>query len=110
MNIDTEFAWVNSLDHSTRAHFLAALAHAITVVIRIFSSAVDNPLESSYKIRTANEINHLVIGYLVHLLEKNEKKAEWLLITIGRVLDVEDRSLRQQLEQAWIAARRAVEG
>ncbi len=91
-----EAAWLRELTAAGRVRFLAYLAHNLTITGR---------LARLEQLRSLNEIQHRIVGYISYALGPHEELA--FLLTVAKyVLESSDQSLRDALVRDWALARR----
>jgi hypothetical protein len=104
MNTEKEM-WLKSLDQQQKLIFFVTLSHGITVAMRMIINLEDQ--EWRQRINALNEAQHVVCGHLIRMSSGGQED-HWLPIMIKAFSLSEDIVIKQQLEQAWIYAKEAV--
>src|SRR5262249_22414906 len=92
----SEAAWLRELTSAGRVRFLAYLARNLTITGR---------LARPEQLRSLNEIQHRILGYISYALGPHEDP-DFLLVVGKYVLESRDQSLRDELARDWALARR----
>lgn len=108
LSIQDELKWIQSLNASDRARFLARLSHEITIVIRLLShEGGPNAEMHLQQIYVLNETHHRVAGHLLHYHSDGEHP-RWADGVVNNVLNQTDPVALQQAEGVWLSARESL--
>jgi hypothetical protein len=103
----SETAWLQSLNATDRARFLASLSHNLTVAVRVLCHSAGPAERTMEWVRLLNEAHHRVSSYLSHYHVGDEDPG-WIGVVVEYVLDPKEPVVLQQAEQAWHYSREAV--
>ena len=102
--VESEAAWLLSLSPASRAAFLAALSHNLTIGIRVLCHSAGNASEGLEQVRLLNEAHHRVASYLSHYHAGDEDPG-WTKVVVECVLQSGDKMVHEQAAQAWSYAK-----
>ena len=95
--------WFVALSAPSRATFLAALAHGLTIASRCFFNALEPAHSDAVRARAVNELLHQVTGYLRAMLAGDENFSMAPRMINGLLVQT-DSELMLQVHQAWQCA------
>lgn len=100
LDIETEGAWLVSLDDRHKLTFLAMLGHSLTIAGRSGYAAQGDGLDQPVLLRRINEIQHRVLACLLEVLTGRSNEsfqrsiADW-------VLRHDDLEMKQLMSWSW---------
>lgn len=99
-SVEQEGRWLADLPYESKVHFLAALAHELTVVARNSYRPQTEELDKPSQLRSINEIQHRILACLVQSLggvcERSFQEA-----IASYVLQQSDQELGDLMGFAW---------
>lgn len=98
--VRTEGEWLASQDEKSKAHFLAALAHTLTIVGRNSYAVQGEGLDHPAQLRIVNEIQHRVLACLREVLAGESTNSFERSISVW-VLEQPHSELHALLLWAW---------
>jgi len=101
MTIPEAIASFSGLDHDGKADFLALLAHELTIAARDTYEVGGNSLTDPARMRSINEIQHRLLGFLASLLNGDRERYSDEMLVRWALEHPEDSVLQQQLSWAF---------
>ncbi|MFZ6799094.1 hypothetical protein [Undibacterium sp. Di24W] len=98
--IEIEANWFRSLSKDAKILFLARLAHGITIAGRNSYVAGSDDLENPSQLRRINEIQHRVLGCLLHLMDDDAYENIHLSVA-NCVLNQSEPELQELMFHTW---------
>lgn len=98
--IDIEAIWFQSLNKDAKILFLAGLGHEITIAGRNSYAAGSDDLENPSELRRINEIQHRVLGCLLHLMH-DDAHANIHHSVANSVLNQSEPELQELMVYTW---------
>jgi hypothetical protein len=74
MNLDKATAVFSSYSSRQKAEFLVGLAHALTILGRDTYQVGQDGVANAARLRTLNEVQHRILGFLLALLKDDPKR------------------------------------
>lgn len=92
--------WMTGLEPRQRARAFVVLGHELTIASRVLAHSAAPESDRVEQLRQLNEIQHRVIGYLIHALGTDEDVG-WIRPVLAYVFTAEDPQVRRLAVYCW---------